>query len=102
LGRLAVPVFRTDRDGDVAVVAHQRALTAVQRGRRSSTISVGQRGQSRPGRVTISGCPILVPATVNRTGYRQLSWLWATRSSSSPVPSARSPPRSGSRSPALT
>jgi competence protein ComEC len=102
LGRLAVPVFRTDRDGDVAVVAHQRALTAVQRGRRSSTISVGQRGQSRPGRVTISGCPILVPATVNRTGYRQLSCLWATRSSSLPVPSARSPPQSGSRSPTLT
>jgi competence protein ComEC len=98
LSRIAVPVFRTDRDGDVAVVARQHALTAVQRGLRSSTIGAGHLGDPRPGRVTMAQCPTLDPAALSRTASRPLSCSSATRSSSSPARSARSPPRSSSHS----
>jgi competence protein ComEC len=100
LARLAVPVYRTDRDGDVAVVARQHALTAVQRGSRSSTIAVSQPGGAPHRRVTMSACPILGPAAVSPMSYRPLSCSSATRSYSLPARSARSPPPSGSPSPA--
>ena len=41
LARLGVPLRRTDHDGDVAVTAHDGALTTVVRGTASSTVGLG-------------------------------------------------------------
>ena len=47
LARLSVPVLRTDRDGDVAVVKTSSGITTVTRGTRASTVGLG-RGPTPP------------------------------------------------------
>ena len=49
MARLGVPLLRTDRDGDVAVVAHAGRPAAVVRGTRASTVGAsGLAGPRRP------------------------------------------------------
>jgi competence protein ComEC len=102
MARLGVPVRRTDRDGDVAVVGPRAGLTTVVRGAAASlagagpavrqgsaaTSAAGARmgswpppAQSAPCHSTI--CPIRCPRS---------SCSSVTRNCSSPGPSARSPP----------
>ncbi len=102
LSRLGVPVRRTDRDGDVAVVADRGSLSVTVRGARQSAVASGRAG--RPGRSrphAVSGlsarmeqCPPARSAsTTCPTTCRPSSCSSATRSCSWAGPSARSPPR---------
>ena len=47
LARLGVPIARTDRDGDVAVVYHDGSISTVLRGTRASTVGLGTRDANR-------------------------------------------------------
>jgi competence protein ComEC len=115
LARLGVPVRRTDRDGDVAVVADRGSVSTVVRGKRWSTVGeVGRAGTApvlspgrraaadhRPSAVSavsarMEQCPPDPSAwpTYPPTSPASSCW-WATRSCSSAGPSARSPPRRG-------
>jgi competence protein ComEC len=102
LARLGVPVLRTDRDGDVAVVGQPGRLTAVVRGVAGST--VGQRSPRPPSGVQrqppsvadawMATCrPDRSAPTISPSHCRRSSCWSATRSCSSTAPSARSPPR---------
>jgi competence protein ComEC len=100
LGRLGVPVERTDRDGDVAVVASgDHALRAVARGMQASTVGLGA-----PPVCCAASCPSDRHATMNgwlqgrETGSTSTArcprscCLSAMTSSSSREASSRSPP----------
>ncbi len=100
LGRLGVPVRRTDHDGDVAVVATPSGrLGAVLHGTRSST--VGALGLGRAAAIGTSDRRATMcswqlaspPASISTTTFLRSSCSWATRNISRPAPSSRSPPR---------
>jgi competence protein ComEC len=109
LARLGVPVRRTDRDGDVAVLDDGRTLVTVVRGTRASTVgSGGWQRSTRPrvadlvsaaaastsaGNARMAVCqPARSASTTCRSACPQ-SFSWsATRSCSSAARSARSPP----------
>ncbi|MEP7178619.1 MAG: ComEC/Rec2 family competence protein [Pseudonocardiales bacterium] len=112
LARLGVPVRRTDRDGDVAVVDRAGSISTVLRGTRASTVGLRPvSGQSRratsrrigvdarlPGGVSGANarmwpCPPVQSASTTCPPSCRPSFLSsATKSCSSGVPSARSPP----------
>jgi competence protein ComEC len=90
MAKLGVPLFRTDRDGDVAIVGRPGHLTAVVHGVAASTVGLAP---SQPGawmaacrrdRSASTTCPIRCPHS---------SCSSATRNCSSTGPSARSPPQ---------
>ncbi|MCU1658654.1 MAG: competence protein ComEC [Pseudonocardiales bacterium] len=101
LARLAVPVRRTDHDGDVALVVRDGTLTAVLRGTRASTVGLGG-GTTAPlpvgaatSAVNARMGPCLLarsPSTICRQCYPAWCCSSVTRSCSSGGPSARSPP----------
>jgi competence protein ComEC len=99
LARLGVPLFRTDHDGDVAVVGSHGHLTAVMHGAAASTVGAGAphptmtgAGRSAPG-ARMAPCPRDRSAsTIFPIRCRARSFSSATRSCSSSGPSARSPP----------
>jgi competence protein ComEC len=96
MARLGVPLFRTDHDGDVAIVGNAGRLTAITHGVAASTVGLGvstlriasaagaRMAAWRHDRSASNLCPTPCPA-----------WpCWsATRSCSSNAQSARSPPR---------
>ncbi len=99
LGRLGVPVRRTDRDGDVAIVSRAGRLSAVTRGRTSSV--VGAAGADARAvtacHATMGPCLPLPVRALRPPGSAMAISLPSSRSSvmrscSSPVPSSRSPP----------
>jgi competence protein ComEC len=97
LGKLGVPVRRTDHDGDVAVVAGaDHALSAVVRGTRASTVGLGAGPVLRfasDRRATMSECQSARSTTsTSAAPSRRSCWSSATTSSSPPGPSSRSPP----------
>ncbi len=118
LARLGVPLRRTDHDGDVAVTAHEGALTTVVRGTASSTVGLGPpRGRTAsPGPRTLpaprpASEPAMASAVASAGGARMAPCppapsvsttcpsrcrRWspssATRSCWSTARSARSPP----------
>jgi competence protein ComEC len=109
MARLGVPVFRTDQDGDVAVVARPGRLTAVVHGVGASTVGwrpggVGVPASSvspGPGRASAAGAWMAScrrarsASTTCPTRRRRSSCSSATRNYSSIARSARSPPRRG-------
>jgi len=117
MARLGVPVRRTDRDGDVAVVDDNGSISTVVRGARASTVGLRvmqprasgttSRLSSARGRLAaaVSGgnarmgpCPLAPSAsTICPLSCRVSSCSPATRNCSSAEPSARSPPRLAAR-----
>lgn len=117
MARLGVPVRRTDRDGDVAVVDDNGSISTVVRGARASTVGLRviqprasgptSRLSSAQGRLAaaVSGgnarmgpCPLAPSAsTICPLSCRVSSCSSATRNCSSAEPSARSPPRLAAR-----
>ncbi len=123
LARLGVPVRRTDRDGDVAVVGPATRLTTVTRGASrvvasaaaESAVSAPVSAPGTPPRGTLAGETALPRrvdlsavgarmgpwqrvrsvSTNSRIRYRQRCCSWAMRNYSSPGQSARSPPPAG-------
>jgi competence protein ComEC len=114
LARLGVPVRRTDRDGDVAVIADHGSLSVTVRGRQQSAVGQGAGPVARPsptqrgapvvrglGPRAVSGlsarmeqCPPARSAsTIYPTICRRSSCSSATRNCLWAGPSARSPPR---------
>jgi competence protein ComEC len=98
LGKLGVPVRRTDHDGDVAVVADaDHALSAVVRGARASTVGLGggpllQFASDR--RATMSEWQSARSTTSTSVAPSRRSCCWSARTSSWLIePSSRSPPR---------
>ena len=109
VARLGIPLLRTDRDGDVAIVADQGSVRTVVHGTAASRVGASGLSVARPGS-TRATRPAQLPASVvdARMGTcppdpsasticpaRSRPWCCssATRSCSSIVPSARSPPR---------
>jgi competence protein ComEC len=107
MARLGVPVFRTDRDGDIAVVGRPGRLTAVVRGTSASTVGMGA---SQRNALMASCLRDRSASPTCPTRSRSWSCSSATRNCSSIARSARSPPRlavptrpsSRPRSPAAT
>ncbi|HEY7009755.1 MAG TPA: ComEC/Rec2 family competence protein, partial [Jatrophihabitantaceae bacterium] len=109
LARLGVPVRRTDRDGDIAVVGPATALSTVVHGTAASIAappSVGAPGgrgaESAPGARMVAWQPPASsapsPSMTCPTRCRRWYCSSATRTCSSPARSARSPPpRAGRR-----
>jgi competence protein ComEC len=110
LARLGVPVRRTDRDGDVAVVYRDASISTVLRGTRASTVGLGPTLRE-PGPVAVARADGRLAAAVSGGNARMRPCLpapsasttcppsclasssWsATRNCSSGGPSARSPP----------
>lgn len=92
MARLGVPLFRTDRDGDVAVVGRPGRLRVVVHGVGASTVGLGR----SPGSAWMNPCQRARSAsTICPSRSRSSSCSSATRSCSSTAPSARSPPRPG-------
>jgi competence protein ComEC len=92
MARLGVPLFRTDRDGDVAIVGRPGHLTAVVHGVAASTVGLAP---SQPGawmaacrrdRSASTTCPTHCPHSCCSSVTRNCSSIGA---------SARSPPRRG-------
>ena len=122
MARLGVPLYRTDRDGDVAFTGTPGHIRAVVHGKQASTVglgpavsgsdasSLGPKLAARPiaasgsaasapdGRMTACR-PAPSPSTTCLIRYRRCSSSSATRSCSSTAPSARSPPRRARPSP---
>jgi competence protein ComEC len=97
LARLGVPALRTDQDGDVAVAVQDGRLVTVVRGLRASTpgLADAPRVASVAG-VRMASCPpVPPPPPTCRARCRRSSCSSVTRSYSSTVPCARSPPRRG-------
>jgi competence protein ComEC len=106
LARLGVPIRRTDRDGDVAVVAPGGVLTTVSHGTQASTVGLGTRpiaaeplaGPPAPAPTSWAGarmapCQLARSASTISPGSSPASCCSsAMRSCSSVGPSARSPP----------
>lgn len=110
MARLGVPVRRTDRDGDVAVVGPRANLTTVVRGTARSAAAVGRPYPPRPesganGRVRARTWALRAPSEPPRPGWsrhRVTSALEAgtggerapsaLKAGIAPAPSARSPP----------
>ena len=99
LGKLGMPVRRTDRDGDVAVVADAAgALGTVVRGTRASTV-----GAADPARALLSHRHATMSAwrsgvldqSISTTSSLRSCCSSARRSTWPPVPSSRSPPQPG-------
>lgn len=97
---------RTDLDGDVAFLPAGGGVQAVVRGTANSELGLAQVPQRTPlpsvsfTGVRMNACPPDRSAlTTFPTRFPASSWSWATRSSWSPAPSARSPPRCGGRIP---
>ncbi len=114
MARLGVPLLRTDRDGDIAVVARDGHPAAVVRGIRAST--VGARDPVDSGVPATGVGPVTVRAVLSARGARMTpcprapsprticparcrrwSCSWGTRNCSSTGPSARSPPLPAAR-----
>lgn len=116
MARLGVPVRRTDRDGDVAVVGPSAGLTTVVRGAKASVAGAKPRlvrasgpaepeptpgwggavtsaADARMGRWQPSAQFAPSHSTICPSRCRRSSCWSATRNCSSPGPSARSPPR---------
>lgn len=111
MARLGVPVRRTDRDGDVAVVSKDGSIATVVRGTRASTVGLQVPAARSRGSMPVSPaalpltsaasdgdarmgpCPPAPSAsTTCPLSYRASSWSSARRNCSSIAPSARSPP----------
>jgi competence protein ComEC len=106
LARLGVPVRRTDRDGDVAVVGPATGLTTVVHGTSASTAAlrpfsgpVGREGASASDARMVAWQPSAssAPSPSMTCPTRCPRWCCssATRTFSSPARSARSPPPRG-------
>lgn len=87
--RLGVPLFRTDRDGDVAVVSESGRLVAVVHGSAASKVASARDAWMSTCRLERS------PPTTCRIRYPRSYCSSATKSCSSIERSARSPPRRG-------
>jgi competence protein ComEC len=111
MGRLNVPVRRTDLDGDVAVVGSGSGLSTVVR-HEHRAVALGDVSAPAPAtaRALASVCDARMgrcqpgePARSASTSYPIRSRPWscssATRNCLSAAPSARSPPRSGAPTP---
>lgn len=92
MARLGVPLLRTDRDGDVAIVGRAGHLTAVVHGVAASTVGMGTSGRN----------DLMASCLRDRSASRicpsrshNSCWSSGTRSCWSTAPSARSPPRPG-------
>lgn len=96
MARLGVPVLRTDRDGDVAVVPQGGRLETVLHGTAASTaaaVGPGPLAPSVPG-ARMNACQRERSApTISPARFPASSCWSVTRICSSTVPSARSPPR---------
>lgn len=114
MARLGVPVLRTDRDGDVAVVARDGHPAVVARGVRDSAVGLAPAPvrPTRPsGLMTVADVssvggarmrawpPAPSPPTPYRTRCRGSSSSSATRTCWSSGPSARSPPSGAAPTP---
>jgi competence protein ComEC len=106
LAKLGMPVRRTDRDGDVAVVADASgALGTVVRGTRASTV-----GAADPARALLSHRRATMSAwrsgvldqSKSTTSFPRSCCSSARRNTWPPVPSSRSPPRRGTPTPTPT
>jgi competence protein ComEC len=116
MARLGVPVRRTDRDGDVAVVDDNGSISTVVRGARASTVGLrviqprasgptsrlssaqGRLAAASGGNARMGPCPLAPSAsTICPLSCRVSSCSSATRNCSSAEPSARSPPRLAAR-----
>ena len=107
MARLGVPLFRTDQDGDVAIVGTPGRLTAVTHGVGAST--VGMHGArvavppTAPGAVSSRDAWMATcrrarsPSTICPRHYRNSSCLSGMRTCWSIARSARSPPRPAAR-----
>jgi len=115
MARLGVPMRRTDRDGDVAVIDDHGSISTVVRGTRASTVGLGGTerraqwphsaaaatralGQPMPtvsgGNARMGSCPLGPSAsTICPQSYRASSCSPAMRNCSWVAPSARSPPQ---------
>jgi competence protein ComEC len=94
LARLGVPVFRTDHQGDVAIVGTPGHLTAVVHRRAASTVGMGSSERS----AWMATCQRARSAwTICPSRSRRSSCSWGTRNCSSIARSARSPPRRAAR-----
>ncbi|MFN2518616.1 MAG: ComEC/Rec2 family competence protein [Jatrophihabitantaceae bacterium] len=110
LARLGVPVRRTDRDGDVAVVSQHGSISTVVRGVRASTVGLGASaaptrwsaparaparlaGPVSGGNARMGSCPAAPSAsTICPLSCPASCCSPATRNCLSLAPSARSPP----------
>jgi len=106
LGKLGMPVRRTDRDGDVAVVADASgALGTVVRGTRASTV-----GAADPARTLLSHRHAtmstwrsgVLDQSKSTTSSPRSCCSWVRRDTWPPAPSSRSPPRRGTPTPTPT
>jgi competence protein ComEC len=118
MARLGVPLFRTDRDGDVAVVGQPGRLTAVVHGVAASTVGLGEPRPGLVGPPAVTAPPMLTTptgatlpgrsvaaammticrrarsaSTIYPSRFPRCSCSSVTRSCSSSGPSARSPPQ---------
>jgi competence protein ComEC len=92
MARLGVPVFRTDRDGDVAVIDDAGRLAAVVHGKTGSTVGLGASERS----AWMAACPRAPsPPTTCPSRSHLLCCSSGTRNCSSIAAAARSPPRHG-------
>ena len=90
MARLGVPVFRTDRDGDVAIVGTPGRLTTVVHGPAASTVGMGPSERN----AWMAAClRDRSASTICPSRSRRSSCSWETRNCSSIARSARSPPR---------
>lgn len=112
MARLGVPVRRTDRDGDVAVVDNNGSISTVVRGTRASTVGLDAppprvRAPAEPipsatgrlaaavsgGNARMGPCPLAPSASTICPRSCPVSSCWsATKNCSWPARSARSPP----------
>jgi competence protein ComEC len=107
MARLGLPLFRTDRDGDVAVVGSPGRLTAVAHGVSASTVGLGAPrlarsapsvGATPPGRSVVAAMMTACrrarsASTISPSRFLHCSCSSGMRNCSSSGPSARSPPR---------
>jgi competence protein ComEC len=92
MARQGVPLFRTDRDGDVAVIAQGGHLAVVVHGVAGSTVGL----EPSPASAWMAACPRDRSAsTTCPIRSHRSSCSSATRNCSSTGPSARSPPPAG-------
>ncbi len=92
MARLGVPLFRTDRDGDVAVTGRANHLTVVVHGVAGSTVGL----EPSPLSAWMAACPRDRSAsTTCPIRSHSSSCSSVTRNCSSTGPSARSPPPAG-------
>ena len=100
VARLGLPLLRTDRDGDVAVIADDGSVRTAVHGTAASR--VGASGPDRVRASVVDARMVLCPpdpsaSTICPARCRPSCFSWVTMNCSSIGPSARSPPRPAPR-----